>query len=1245
MSSKPEERDGDAGEESEEEVFAMPPGWDAAPGTRETAEDDSDQTEEEDEEAEIGADINENLTAGVVVGGSSGSSAPGPGLKEEQPSTAKAVDKSEAANEIEKKEVVEAATEMKREVAEPTSRVEGEVDQKSAASTTSASGAKVALENRTSAAQAMERTTGRGDAAVAASGSATAAVAGGGPKAPVGQSEEKVGSPKNKAGSPGLVLLPNSDNKALVPDGAEGDSGNNPLERATGRGQQGTADQQPKINAVEPNKASPVLTNGGQQEQVPKPAAPEQLSSSTTKADTHMDAAPPTAAPSGTGGAATEGTKGTFRPTVGSTARLNEKEPQLGAASSGALPTTSAQQPAVSTVASPSAGEVAQKNAESAAVNTTSSGSLIPLAEASGLQAGQANANSVGESTTMAFSPEAFEEDEDDDDDEDEDEITPRAVFDDDTGELHSSVAQLTQFPRRCLADLTWPPPQLKCAKVLRPNPFDDSRAGEMTAQGHWRVVIDEQDHLKNKPNTAAADGQQYATNFVAFYLHRRLFGEDVKEIPGAADGVATTSGTTSTSTAGTATASKGSENNKTGSATTSSSATASSSGTTAGTTTASSSSSAGAPDEASLTISAKLQEQYPVIHFLKRGSQTLQEKLKLLMSLLHDNNKNRRREPKELIEALWYTLSPEEQQHVHKNLPDLAKYAKVAKRPRPAAEAGTADQQLHPAKLQRVSPGGRSGVGGGGANKAAPGSIAASSSAIRPGTTSTSTATAGGLQQVGPSRTAGVLGAPPPPAATAKAAALSTNKTEQQIVDDANFVVTDDGVTTLRVMNLPVGVKAQELGQVFQSYSVLGVNVKKSKKNDRYVGFVRVANRPQAKLAIEAMEAKKLKFGDILLNIAIDEAQTRVAQQAVEAQRKQAESAASGLSNVSKEEIQKKVWVPRVTFSNRVLGIQMSRLKLTDQGLAEWCQWVPKVLTELEKHNRGKLANAVLDFSHNQLTDAGVGQLVEMLKKQRVHVADLSLGHNLLTDQSMRSLGELVTSQTDPMHKLGLESNTFTAKGILYLSRKLKNNTNSSYPRFDQTTLKYVSFQLSVRGNENLDANELLALLAQNDIAQCQKLQEGRGSTSLNCPMLYLPGLTSVEVLGSEMPTRSKAAGPALMHPNVDEDVSRALGPEMMATVFGKAPPAKASAHPAGWQMDPWRKGGGGAHPSAGFGHGHHAYHGGYGGAHPQGAYGLHHPGAYKGAGGHPAAYKGAGKRTVRASDFKPNGKGGRLY
>lgn len=46
-------------------------------------------------------------------------------------------------------------------------------------------------------------------------------------------------------------------------------------------------------------------------------------------------------------------------------------------------------------------------------------------------------------------------------------------------------------------------------------------------------------------------------------------------------------------------------------------------------------------------------------------------------MSLLQEEGK-KLYQPKQLISAMWVTLKPEEQAHVTKNLPDLAKYANV---------------------------------------------------------------------------------------------------------------------------------------------------------------------------------------------------------------------------------------------------------------------------------------------------------------------------------------------------------------------------------------------------------------------------------------------------------------------------------------------------------------------------------------------------------------------------------------
>eukprot|EP00391_Amoebophrya_sp_Ameob2_P004469 CAMPEP_0179008642 /NCGR_PEP_ID=MMETSP0795-20121207/15831_1 /TAXON_ID=88552 /ORGANISM="Amoebophrya sp., Strain Ameob2" /LENGTH=1198 /DNA_ID=CAMNT_0020703753 /DNA_START=1528 /DNA_END=5124 /DNA_ORIENTATION=- len=734
-------------------------------------------------------------------------------------------------------------------------------------------------------------------------------------------------------------------------------------------------------------------------------------------------------------------------------------------------------------------------------------------------------------------------------------------LSEDDAGALDVSLRLLTQFPRRALDHTTWPPPLLKCAKVLRPNPFDDPRAEKMMTRTKWR---------------RGTPGGQKASNFSLVEVHKKLWEEGVREIPATDKGE---------------------------------------------------------------TLVTKVLQKHPVVYFLRKQDQSLQDKLKLLMSLLQEEGK-KLYQPKQLISAMWVTLKPEEQAHVTKNLPDLAKYANVMKRPReddgggpnpkrgrgtpqqqPLVKGGKVTQPVPPLGGFTTSAGAASGstkakmptppsavtapplqtrmpiippqkqqvpvpTVAGGATKmplpppavgghqqlhGAPATASSTTPASGRGGTSSMTpnstamaplSSVQNLQRTGttPSSTNQQQGgSSSSTAATASGKNINTNS--------ASFVVSDDAVTTLRVSNLPVGVKAKELGVLFQNYSVLGVNIKKSKKGDRYVGFVRVANRGQAKLAIDAKPP--MEFKELVLKLSIDEEQTRTAQINLLAPEGGAtkSSPGAGVERISlaapadaasaREKLEKEVWVPRVSYEGGVMGVQMSRLKLDYGQLMQWCAWVPKVLTELEKHHKGRLTNVHLDFSHNQINDQGLSLLLEIFRKHHVHIADLSLGHNLLTDQAMRSLGEYIGRTQLPMRSLELEGNRFTHKGILYLARKVKNAPSNAYPRFDPASLKYASFRLAVRGNEGLETNELFASFASNDVSHCQTEQEAKAKTLSACPLFYLPGLNT----NTDQSLGAPAIGGSAARPGVDEEVQNALGPAMMATVFG----GSRAADPAG--------------------------------------------------------------------------------
>lgn len=169
---------------------------------------------------------------------------------------------------------------------------------------------------------------------------------------------------------------------------------------------------------------------------------------------------------------------------------------------------------------------------------------------------------------------------------------------------------------------------------------------------------------------------------------------------------------------------------------------------------------------------------------------------------------------------------------------------------------------------------------------------------------------------------------------------------------------------------------------------------------------------------------------------------------------------------------------MPRVSFQKGTLAVQMSRLRMTNDHLRDWCEWIPRVLTELITQTgtrrdvcvnvpndnicvrpflrrltlfrilTGKLKNTQLDFSHNFITDAGLQMIMQVFIKHEIHVADLNLNDNQLTDACLRDIGEYVTRFEQPISVLGLEGNKFTTKGIIFLACKIKGHPG--YPRYD---------------------------------------------------------------------------------------------------------------------------------------------------------------------------------------------------
>ena len=116
------------------------------------------------------------------------------------------------------------------------------------------------------------------------------------------------------------------------------------------------------------------------------------------------------------------------------------------------------------------------------------------------------------------------------------------------------------------------------------------------------------------------------------------------------------------------------------------------------------------------------------------------------------------------------------------------------------------------------------------------------------------------------------------------------------------------------------------------------------------------------------------------VLTLEIDEAQSKVArEQAHQAALAEKEKLAAA-TRAQRERIEEQ-WVPRVSFHARQLVIQMSRLGMTDDVVKQWCEWIPKVLVELQKQT-GKLQNAIVDLSHNQMGREGLRNVMETFRK-----------------------------------------------------------------------------------------------------------------------------------------------------------------------------------------------------------------------------------------------------------------------
>jgi hypothetical protein len=118
--------------------------------------------------------------------------------------------------------------------------------------------------------------------------------------------------------------------------------------------------------------------------------------------------------------------------------------------------------------------------------------------------------------------------------------------------------------------------------------------------------------------------------------------------------------------------------------------------------------------------------------------------------------------------------------------------------------------------------------------------------------------------------------------------------------------------------------------------------------------------------------------------------------------------------------------WVDSTTFK-----VECENYNLTDQGMEEWGHFMDK---EMEKRFGDKrpqsLTASTLNFSRNDLGNAGIKQVVTYLTKRNIGVQMLKLFKNNIEDEGAYAIGQLIAHSHEPVHEVHLSHNRISETG-----------------------------------------------------------------------------------------------------------------------------------------------------------------------------------------------------------------------
>eukprot|EP00929_Paragymnodinium_shiwhaense_P013347 TRINITY_DN121202_c0_g1_i1.p1 TRINITY_DN121202_c0_g1~~TRINITY_DN121202_c0_g1_i1.p1 ORF type:complete len:758 (-),score=141.67 TRINITY_DN121202_c0_g1_i1:115-2388(-) len=152
-------------------------------------------------------------------------------------------------------------------------------------------------------------------------------------------------------------------------------------------------------------------------------------------------------------------------------------------------------------------------------------------------------------------------------------------------------------------------------------------------------------------------------------------------------------------------------------------------------------------------------------------------------------------------------------------------------------------------------------------------------------------------------------------------------------------------------------------------------------------------------------------------------------------------------------------------------LTIQMAEVDFTDDALVQWCSWMDRRLiaerqggASSSSSTRARFKANTIDFSENQIGNAGIKALCNLLEKHNVRTEILRLTGNSIGNEGIRSISKyLMASSHAVVQEMYLARNKFTLEGVKWLLASL--GMHPAYPIWNPESQRFVPLWLRVEG------------------------------------------------------------------------------------------------------------------------------------------------------------------------------------